>query len=389
MTKKISIIIIGLLIGVYCGKILFTYITESKDKKNNIAAIISPLSSNQKQAIGFLPYWLLSSADKNYAKYLTTLTYFGLTIGPDGKIIQMTSPTESEPGWYSLKSGKVNSFLENAKKNKMQLSLLVFSSDQKTIDELISNPQINARNLIEEVTPVMQEYGFTDLNLDIESVVLASDSARKNFSSFVKIVKQFVDEKKLGTLTIDASPTVLVKNYLIDLNEIKNSVDQIVLMTYDYHYFNSYVTGPVAPLNGVETDSEFDTEVAIKVALNTIDRKKIILGIPLYGYEWESLGDTPRSAVLPGSGVAASNRRVEEFLANCSSCSAKLDLTAQESYLIYEDQQTSTYHQIFYPDNNSTVKKIQLADKDELGGIAVWALGYEGDTILEPLEKYR
>ena len=388
MAKQTLIIIFSLIFGFIVGNTAIKYIGK-KTTNNSLGEIISPLSNSKNQVIGFLPYWLISSANKDYSKYITTLTYFGLTLDTEGRITKLTSPTESEPGWHTLNTGLADDFLASAKKNKLQLSLLVFSSDQETIDQLISNPKINAQNLVADVAPIMKQYGFTDLNLDVESVLEASDSARQNFTAFVKEIKKNMDQRQLGTLTIDASPTVLIKNYLINLEEIKNSVDYIVFMTYDYHYPGSYVTGPVAPLNGAETESEFDTEIAIKVALNTINKNKIVLGIPLYGYEWETLDDTPRSAVLPGSGVAASNRRVEELLQSCSSCSAKLDSVAQEAYLTYEDTETNTYHQIFYPDKNSTAKKVQLAKKYELGGIAAWALGYDGDTILEPLEKYK
>ena len=112
------------------------------------------------------------------------------------------------------------------------------------------------------------------------------------------------------------------------------------------------------------------------------------MGTPLYGYEWEALSDNPRSAVLPDSGIAASNRRVEDFLSICSSCSALLDETAKESYLVYKNQKTGTFHHFFFPDRKSTEQKISLAKNLNLRGLALWALGYEGNTILLPLEPY-
>ncbi|PJC30359.1 hypothetical protein CO051_06115 [Candidatus Roizmanbacteria bacterium CG_4_9_14_0_2_um_filter_39_13] len=117
--------------------------------------------------------------------------------------------------------------------------------------------------------------------------------------------------------------------------------------------------------------------------------RKIFLGTPLYGYEWETLGNTPHSAIMPASGLVVSNRRAEEFIESCASCSAQIDSEARESYVIYQDQQTGTYHQMFYPDEQATLEKIKLTNKYNLGGVAVWALGYDGKTILNPLEKYK
>jgi len=62
---------------------------------------------------------------------------------------------------------------------------------------------------------------------------------------------------------------------------------------------------------------------------------------------------------------------------------------SRESYLIYHNQATNTYHQIFYPDEGAMAAKVELAKKYNIGGVALWALGYEGKTILNPLIEYK
>ena len=326
-----------------------------------------------------MPFWLLDKADKDYIRYLTEMTYFGLTVNPDGTIQKYTNPGEAEPGWYALTSGK---FTPPA---NLKMSLAVFSGDPEVINQIIAEPASHAANLAAEVGPIMDQYGFTTLNLDLENVLDASESARQNFTAFVRALKANLNKP----LTIDASPTDLVKTRTIDLKAVEAYIDAVILMTYDYHFSGSYVTGPVAPNGGAGIESEFDTETGIQKALEILPADKIILGVPLYGYEWETLEPGRRSAVLPGSGIVASNRRVEEFLAGCASCSAQLESAAQESYLVYLDQETNTYHQIFYPDEKFMKTKINLANKYNLGGLAFWALGYEGKTILNPVAGYQ
>ncbi len=387
--KKLFIFIFGIVFGFTVGYFGIKNIGSLLPKNDSVTKILSPIGVYKRQVIGFLPYWLITSADKDYTKYLTTLSYFGLTVEADGAIEVYSQPGEAEPGRYALfYNKKVDNFLKDAKDKGVNLSLVVFSSNEENISQLIADPVTNAKNLISEVGPIMKEYGFTDLNLDIESVSIASDSARENFTSFVREIKKNMDEKSLGTLTIDASPTVLIKNYLINLSEVEKIVDYVILMTYDYHYFGSSVTGPVAPVGGAEIEAEFDTEMAIKVAINTLPLEKIIMGVPLYGYEWETLGDTPRSGVIPGTGIAASNKRVEKYLTTCTDCEVKTDKYGQESYLIYKDEETRTYHQIFYPDKSATEAKVKLAKRFDIGGIALWALGYDGATILDPLLSF-
>lgn len=344
----------------------------------------------QNQIIGFLPYWLVDKADKNYSQYLTNLTYFGLTINPDGTIQKLLNPTEEEPGWYSLRSGKLNGTFSSIKENNLDLSLLVFSGNEESIANLISNPASHAANLIDDVGPLMQKYGFNELNLDIESFKPdASDSARDNFVDFVKLVREKMIEKKLGNLTIDVSPTDLVKKRMIDVARIAEYVDRVVFMAYDYHFLGSLVTGAVSPSSGAGIDAEFDVETGLQKAVEILPREKIFLGIPLYGYEWETIENQPRSAVLPGSGLVISNRRAEELLNSCATCSAKLYESAKESYFIYEDQTTGTVHQVFFPDESFIREKLKLAQTYEIGGVALWAIGYEGNNILEPLIDYK
>lgn len=390
MLKNILLSAAGILLGFGIVFLIIKFLPNVAHESNNptISKIGTLISPTNPQVIGFLPFWLLDRADKNYNPYLTTLTYFSLTIEPDGKIQQFTNPLESEPGFYALDGGKIDPFLEDAKKNNKNLSLLVFMAGEDEIGSLISDPVAHAKNLSEDVAPIMQKYGFKDLNLDIESVVEASPEAQLKFSSFVSEVKKGMKQKNLGTLTLDISPTAFIKPYLTDPKQLESSLDYLVIMDYDFHFIGSYVTGPISPINGVEKDSEFDTETSIKKALKIYPKEKIIMGIPLYGYEWETLGNTPRSPIIPGSGMIASNRRVEEDLKTCTTCSKNQDDEAKEAYVINPNGNQKTFSQAFYPDKAATSEKVKLAQKYNLGGIALWALGYEGDTILSPLSSY-
>jgi spore germination protein YaaH len=164
--------------------------------------------------------------------------------------------------------------------------------------------------------------------------------------------------------------------------------NNVVLMAYDYHSTSSFVTGPVAPLSGAGILSEYDVTSAVEKTLDLIPAIKLILGIPLYGYGWESLSQTPRSAIIPNTGLAVSNRTAEDLLSSCADCSVALDSQANEKYISSYQSDVNDYKTIFYPDIDSTQAKINLSNKLELNGLALWALGYEGSSILNPLQKY-
>ena len=381
MKKNLFLILVGLLFGALLGiLIVFTYLIPEDN-----SSVINPLAP-KKVIIGFLPYWLLNNASEDYSKYVTTLAYFGVRVDQNGNIQKLLNPTQEEPGWNALRSGKLDNFFANALRNNVSLSLMVASGDVNAINGLISDPKNHAKNLVSDLKPIIEKYKFSDINLDIENTQIASPEARANFTEFISEVKRGLPSQ---TITVEIAPTDPLKHNLIDISAVSKIADNIVLMAYDYHSTTSYVTGPVAPLSGAGISSEYDVTAAIEKSLDLIPPQKLILGIPLYGYEWESLSDVPRSAVIPNTGVVASNRRAEDLLSICSSCSATLDKDADEKYITYFDQNFNDYHTIFYPDENSTEAKIKIVNNFQLEGLALWALGYEGNNILNPLISYK
>lgn len=395
--RKILIGLGGVLAGVWIGYlILIRYDIGTKIGSTKIlstpfpSSLPTPFVFPKKQIVGFLPFWNADGISDDYSKYITTLSYFGLTIDADGTILKYTNLVEGEPGWFGLKQGNFDSIFETARQKGVSLSLVVFASDEEAIKEILKDPVVSARNLISDITPVMQQYGFTDLNLDIESVSDASSQDRLNFTQFVSEVEKGVKANNLGTLTVDVTAISFVKDTtLIDPKAVSSYVDYILVMAYDFHNPGSFVAGAVAPLAGAGTVSEFDTKTAVEKALEAMPSKKLILGVPLYGYKWETISRTPGSPVVPGSSVIISTKRLEEFLSSCTNCENGFDNVSQEAYTIYRDLETGTYHQIFYPTSGSTQMKINYAQNNNLGGMALWALGYEGGSILSPFEGYK
>ncbi len=384
MLQKIVLFILFLIIGASSAfGLLYVFGTTSIGLDNSF---ITTFVGKKPEVIGFLPYWLLDKADKDYSQYISTLTYFGLALNSDGSVKKLTNPQEEEPGWTTLKN-KYEAHLSDAKQKNLKQSLLVISGDNGIIGDMINDPVTSAHNLVADIAPVMKEKGFTDLNLDVETFMDASESARANFTIFVSTVKELVNEQKLGTVTLDLIPIALVKSKLYDAKALGAIVDRVVLMTYDYHYTGSFTSGANAPIGGAGETLEFDTETAVKEALNVMPSEKILLGVPLYGYEWETINAAAESATIPGGSSIASVRRVADLLKTCASCSATMDPIAKEPYVIYKEN--DYFNQIYFENEASVKEKILMAQTYHLGGIALWALGYEDDTMLRPLTSYK
>lgn len=383
--SSIAKTIAGLLLGIVFGFLILFFLANlllSFDSQ-----LYKALGIKRPQIVGFQPFWLLQNADKPYEKYINTFTYFSLTLDSDGTIVKLVSPQEEEPGWTTLKSDRFQEKLKQAQKNHLKSSLLIHNSNEASISALLKEPEKHAQNLIADVSPIMQKYGFTDLNLDIESFVEASESAQQQYTAFIKEVKKGIDKNNLGTLTVEIPPISLVTPRLINAKEIGKIADYLVLMAYDFHYAGSYLAGPVAPTGGEGKVREYDINTAIKETLNVISPQKVILGIPLYGYEWETVSDKPGAPTIPGSGATASNRRITELLKSCSNCVRGFDELAQQPYIVFPHG--DYFHQIYYEDEKSIQEKLKLAKEYQIAGVALWAIGYEGENLLNPLKAYK
>lgn len=351
--------------------------------------LIESISIKHPYTIGFAPYWLFSKLSPDYYKHINTLTYFGLTIDSDGSIKKYDNPQELEPGWNYLNNDNFKLQLNTVKKNGVKLSLLVHQADEDIISQIIANPVINAQKLMDDVKPVMEKFGFRDLNLDIESFREASPASQAAFLQFVGEVKNLINKNELGTVSIDISPSVFVKQFLVDPKNISLYVDHVIIMGYDYHYSGSYLAGPVSPLGGAPTIREYDLNSTILHALEKIPKEKLIIGLPLYGYEWETISPKPGAPAIPGGASTASIRRVSELLSNCNNCNIGYDQIAQSPYVIFNNSEQAYYHQIYYENQDSFRTKIDAVKKNQMSGIALWALGYEDPELLKIAGDYK
>lgn len=331
--------------------------------------------------IGFLPYWLLDDASADYSPYLTNLTYFGLAVSGDGSIYKKSTSNETEPGYLNFSTTKLNNYLNSARQKSLETSLLLYAATDTSIDELIKDPQTSANKLVSEVLPLMIENHYTDLDIDLETLRVATPDEQKAFTQFLNIISQNLKAKNF-TLTICLPVSAFSYDTIISPLQIQSLVDRVVIMTYDYFYRASSRTGPNAPLNEVES--------VVNSALKTFKSEQIILGIPLYGYQWETLKNTPSSAIIPSSGQTFTQKELSKLLtSNCSLCQFIKDSKSSETAVIYPDADTGTYFQTFFPDENSFSQKISLVKQYNLGGVAFWALGYESEKYLSPFSALK
>ncbi len=378
--RSLFLAIIGLALG-----ILAAYFVNSEEAPAVVRKVVHP--QQKMEILGFQPFWLIDQADSEYSSYASHLTYFGLQIADDGSIRTLNNEVEAEPGWNNLNTSRMQNLLQQAKEDEIVLSIAVQNVNEDSIATMMEDPQNAALNLVNDMEPIMKKNGFTDLNLDIESFVDVPIEMQQAFTLFVQTVSEEVQSRQLGTVSIDITPMSLIRQRLTSTKNISPFVDRIILMAYDYTYQGSYSTGPVAPVNGAGTVRELDVDSSIQELLRVAPKEKVLLGIPTYGYEWETLSDEPGAAIIPGTGKTASAKRVQQLKHSCRDCKTVTDPVSKQPYLIMKEG--SYFRQLFYVDEDSLKAKLELAQKHKLQGVAIWAFGYETDAMRGELSIYK
>jgi len=148
----------------------------------------------------------------------------------------------------------------------------------------------------------------------------------------------------------------------------------LFIMAYDYHW-SSGDPGPVAPLHGSDRWGDYAYDWTIQdyrtyLAPHGVDR--VLLGLPLYGYDWPSVDES-----VPGeaTGTADAWTMVGAWELAEEWGGGEWDDASATPYLIYQDGAQT--RQLWYENLDSLARKIQIAIDEGVGGIGFWALTYD------------
>lgn len=348
----------------------------------------SPAIRSKKVIYGFFPYWNLKYAEELNIESLTHLAYFAIDLNADGTINKKINLIESEPGWNKLKTKEVGRLLYQSKLLGQKTSLVITAMQPETIEGILSSPE-NKRTAIGSIMTVYKDFGFDDINVDFEYVNDASKILRDNFIGFITDLRlACVGYKSHCQIDIDIFASAAENPRLWDLKQLEPTTDKFIVMAYDYYRKSSPQAGPVAPIKGKCVSNfsgeknclEKDIITHLSQISKLIPSHKIILGVPFYGYEWQTASADFLTNTYSGTGTLATYQRIQSLFQDTkiASLSAHWSDVTLSPYLVFEKD--DKIFQIHFENAQSLEQKIKLVDSANLGGIAIWALGYEGNS---------
>ena len=379
MKKIIAIIFITIIL-------VITIIQALAKPPGNPRPTLTPLSQTlPKHIIGFLPYWQIEQIKNATFPLLDEIIYFGLHLTEEGRL------NKEDAGFRRLQS-KTFADIESAN-GKDKISIAIILQDNEAIEIFLANSSAR-KQATGEILSLIETYGLGGINLDFEYSGIPGKETVQHYNTFIADLTR--DVKKTYptvSVSVDITADAVQKSRLYDVGTLASIVDYVILMGYDFYRPSSSVAGPVAPLSGKEI-YEYDVTTAVADFLTHVPSRKLILGVPYYGWDFPTVDDTRGSFVAkrPNEAVAlATYKRMQKLLEDKQG-ELRFDKESQTSWLVYKDSASGGTRQIWFEDEASLGKKYDLINKENLAGVAIWALGYNGEYMeLETLlqEKFR
>lgn len=335
-----------------------------------------------KTVIGFLPFWTIKEATINYG-LLDRIAYFGLGVEKDGNFIKTFEDGNEEPGLTGLKSEKLEIIIHEAKKQNVKVDLVLRLMNNDDIETLVNSPS-KRKTLIKNTVAKIKERDLDGVNIDFEYVGAPENLTVKNFTTLVKEFKSELSKnpEKDYVVSVDTYADSVKKVRLYDIDSLGKTADFIIVMAYDFNQPKSFSAGPVAPLFGEEI-YDYDVVTTVTDYLKNASSQKIVLGVPWYGYDWPVTDSKPNSKTLSGSqqhfAALSTFKRTKELIEK-KGITPKWDEYGKSPWFSYFDQEEKVWRQVYYDDERSLSLKYSLVNEASLKGIAVWALGYEGNN---------
>lgn len=262
------------------------------------------------------------------------------------------------PFWYKVaKDGSVDAkdsqeVYDFARKLGLKVYPLVTNIREAT-DEILGNPAVRSK-ATDNLAKLVKEKKYDGINIDFE---LLAPSHRDNLTAFMADL--YPKLKAMNkTVIISVFPQVEISEDVsgaYDYAALANYTDYIQIMTYDNHWSTSS-PGAIAPIDWYEKN--------VKYAVDTCGAGKILAGVSVYGYNWDS-NNKGETIFYPDAIV----------LAEKNGAKIEYDEKVQAPHFKFDDRE------VWFEDERSVEAKLNIAKKYDVAGIAIWRLGQEAPAV--------
>ena len=291
----------------------------------------------------------------------------------EGKGINVIAPT-----WFSLTDNEGNfrsfanaQYVEQAHGSGLQVWGVWdnFNYKNETGAEVSSYEVLSSTTkrgkLVQSIVDTSTEYKLDGVNIDFEG--LTEDSGI-HYVQFLKELSVLCRSSGLILSVDNYVPFHFNNYYRLDIQGLVT--DYVIIMGYDEHWHGSGDPGSVASINYVSN--------GLDKTLEQVPEEKVVNALPFYTILWKTDGTEVTDQYITLNNVG-------DYLARVNAV-PEWDETTCQNYAEWESG-GATY-QIWVEDAESISVKLNVMNVKNLGGVAVWRLGYGTPEAWELIANY-
>ncbi|MBR1703010.1 MAG: SH3 domain-containing protein [Lachnospiraceae bacterium] len=282
------------------------------------------------------------------------------------------------PTWFSLcdelgnfRSFGEASYVEKAHKAGLQVwGVLDNFNYRNETKESVKEYEVlsvtsKRQKLVNGIVNAAINLGLDGINIDFEQI--ASDTGI-HYVQFLRELSVACRQNDLVLSVDDYVPFHFNEHYRLDIQG--QVADYVIIMGYDEHWHGSGDPGSVSSISYVTN--------GIEKTISEVPAKKVINALPFYTIVW-----TTNGAKVTDEYLTMNN--TPDFLKQFST-KPEWDETTCQNYL--EWNSASGFKQVWLEDADSIRVKLNVMSANEIGGVAVWRLGYGTDAVWELIRAY-
>jgi len=255
--------------------------------------------------------------------------------------------------------------LELAQNRGLRCQAMVFSNDKEILHQVLANKE-SWQVTLTDLLRWLDHRGYQGVHLDLENV---GASFRESLTGFLAFLREGLKDRGYAlSLALPAKTADRMGWFdAYDYKALGEVADQVVLMAYDQHYPGGE-PGPVAGLDWVEQVVSYGVQV--------IPPEKILLGLGIYGYDWPE----------QGQGRTVTLSQVQSVLASFPGEMIFDEAKAYSAGFRYRDRDGKV-RELWYESPQGIKGKLELVNKYQLRGIALWRLGIIPPEIWQVMDS--
>lgn len=357
-----------------------------------LAGSAATVKTTSFEVSGWIPYWREDEGTKEVTPRLSALTAinpFGYTVNTEG-VVNDAMGVADEP-WKS--------FIASAKTAKVRVIPSIMWHDGTAIHTVLSNKESRTAH-IANIVSIVEIEGFDGIDIDYEA---KRAETNPYFSLFLKELyaamgKHWVYCTIEPRTPPEAAFTTVPSNlqYANNYADISKYCDRVIIMAYDQGTIDLTLNAAAQSTPYVPVADPLWVEKVMKLAAKTIPKKKLIIGIPTYGYEYavtplaegyrydRQWAFNPQYALdlaLQRDLTPSRNRAGEmsfAYIATTSPIFTGAGVAAGPSFAA----NTASFNLLWWSDAVSVAQKIGLAKKLGVRGVAIFKLDGSHDPKL-------